>query len=146
MGDVSEDTVVSMAFLVAGVVLLILGIRYLLMRRAARAWPIVTGQVDSTKMRIQRTSGTQSIHVGEVFYTYIVNGVRYQGRWRRKTVLWHRNMRNWLNAYPLGGSLSIRYNPVKAKTSTVFLADQRSAQEFGPLSIFQWISKRTVAR
>jgi hypothetical protein len=102
-------------------VLLTFGARWLLRRRKlalARSWPTVTGRVESTATRLEQRGGGQSVHVGEVTYSYSLEGREYSGSWRRQFML-HSSLERWTGGYQAGQPLMVRYNPDKPHDSVL---------------------------
>lgn len=102
-------------------------VRSQLKRKRARAWPVTMGQVESTAVRLEGSGTDRARHIGEVVYSYRVQGQSYSGRLCRGFVLEGR-AKKWLGEYLTGRPVSIRYNPENVSDSMMFEDEQAGAR------------------
>jgi hypothetical protein len=65
----------------------IYGIMRQLRLKRARSWPVVSGVVTSTVVRLENRGNNQSIWAAEVLYSYTILETAYSGRSRRTFLL-----------------------------------------------------------
>ena len=87
-------------------------------QRRARSWPTVEGKVNSAGVRLEKQGENQSALIAEVGYSYSLNGETSAGVLRRTFFIANRASR-WINAYPGGRSVAVRYNPKNGKDSVI---------------------------
>jgi hypothetical protein len=92
-------------------------------RRRARSWPMVEGKVDSAKVRVEQRGENQSALIGEVGYSYSLNGKTSAG-FLHRTFFIASHADRWISAYPVGRAVTIRYNPKNEKKSVMDERDQ----------------------
>jgi Protein of unknown function (DUF3592) len=102
--------------------LAILWIRMRIRLKRAHAWPMSTGKVASTAVRLEG-SGTELRYVAEMSYSYMVNGTSYFGHLRR-TFMLHGRAHGWASSYSTGRPVIVRYNPANAGDSVLFENEQ----------------------
>jgi hypothetical protein len=95
-----------------------------LRRRAARAWPVAEGRVQSAEWRQPRT-GTNRYFLADLAFSYVVGGRFYAGYYRRsfsrreEAIAWTESMR--------GRTLQIRYRALRPARCLFREEDQREA-------------------
>ena len=102
------------------------GLRRMLRRRAARAWPAVTGAVSSSKLEIQ-DRGDQPMHVASLTYSYLIDGATYSGQHEHTFVL-HGRAVKWIARYQEGAAVRIRYDAENVGDS-VLLEDEQDSRK-----------------
>lgn len=113
-------------FVLSAVVLAVLFVLWIMKRnrlRRARSWPIVLGTVTSSVVRVESYGERQSTLVAEVTYSYSLNGESAAGVLRRNFLI-PGHADRWAGSYPVGSSVTIRYNPENSKDSVMDENDQ----------------------
>lgn len=94
------------------VLLLLVGLwlRERMLRSRAKNWPTVSGMVEASDIRVERRGATQAVHVAEIAYTYEVEGISYQGCWKRSAMLRNKTG-EWIKLLPPGTKIRVSHNP-----------------------------------
>ena len=123
----NQDNVIFAISIVGLAIFAALWVRKRMKLSRARSWPVQAGKVESTQVRLQKTGDMQSKFFAGVEYSYTVQGAAYSGSVQR-TFMRKGSADKWVEGYPSGLPLSVRYNPDKVGDSVVFDADQAGAK------------------
>ena len=91
-------------------------------RRRSRDWPTTGGRIESTRVVVQQR-GRHKVLVGEVAYSYSVNGEYYAG-FLTKDGGSEAKLEAWTSRFTVGQSVLIRYHPKRAEVSFLNERDQ----------------------
>jgi hypothetical protein len=123
MNQIDQNTIILIFSVAVMAFLVWRWVRGRMLRNRARDWPKVVGKVETSALQMERRGNNQSVHVATIDYAYEALGTAYRGVWKRSTML-HGKGQGWIDKYPAGVSLSVRYDPDKPGASVILDADQ----------------------
>ena len=120
-----QDAFWSVLSIVVLVVLLTFWLMKRLKIRRSHAWPMETGHVEATDIRLESRGGTQSVFVAAVKYSYVFGGETHFG-WLNRNYILRGSAEKWISNYPEGRTLAVRRNPKKPKDSVLNEREQEA--------------------
>lgn len=95
--------------------------------RTARAWPVRTGRIVSTDVRLEERPDGSHMWMAQATYAFELGGETRTSRLRR-TFLLEGRARQWAGRYPAERAVKIHCNPADPGDSAMFDDEQASAQ------------------
>jgi hypothetical protein len=121
----NQDTIWFSASILLIGALLAFWVRDRIKRKRARAWPAAPGRVESSSVKLQGSGTQQSRYIANVIYSYDLDGESYSGHLQRSFIL-HGRAHGWIESFPKGRAITVRYNPQKVGDSLLFEDEQTS--------------------
>lgn len=123
MNQINQNTIILIVSVGVTAFMVLRWVRGRMLRNRARDWPKVVGKVEASALQMESRGNNQSVHVATIDYSYEALGTACRGVWRRSTLL-HGKGKGWIDKYPAGVALSVRYDPDKPGSSVILDADQ----------------------
>jgi hypothetical protein len=122
----------------AGIWLIMLGLRNRKLAIASRSWPTAPGDVLSSEITSRTATETVNnsrrrvtYYTPVVRYAYVVGGTRYEAdviRFGSPEENYRPRAQEYCDRYPVGATVSVRYDPQNPKTATLETVSEAGLQ------------------